>query len=159
PLRFQFFESRLKAEIEHCTKQWKAREETNSARFAIFKGIPWKLATTFRLANSQLPVRSPFLDNEVLRLACVCSASILKASNLASSLIRRENPKFLVVPTDRGESGENSSLAKNLRRMLYSATFKLDYLLFDGTPDVFTLFIDAIRIHDVVPFRHRYLDY
>jgi asparagine synthase (glutamine-hydrolysing) len=159
PLKREWLQSGLKEEIERCTEDWRVRQETDGARLAIFTEIPWKLSTVFRLANCQLPVRSPFLDNAILKLACICPPLVLQNAALPSSLIGRENAKLLAVPTDRGESGDGSVLRTILRRTLYSATFKIEYLLCDGAFDFFSLVVDATKIQKLLPLRHRYLDY
>jgi hypothetical protein len=125
----------------------------------VFKEIPWKLSTTFRLANSQLPTRAPFLDNEILQLACICPLSIRRESAFHISLVRSENPALMKIPTDRGEGGDVSQLRRTLRRILYSGTFKLDYTLNEGMPDYLSFILDPMKLDHALVFRHKYLEY
>jgi asparagine synthase (glutamine-hydrolysing) len=152
-----WFQGELKSEIAWSRELWKGRRQTNAARFAIFTEIPWKHAATVRLANSQLPIRTPFFDNEILRLACICPPSVRRES-LPVSLIKAANPSLVRIPTDRGVSGEASLLVGSVRQSWYSATFKLDYLLTEGMP-ILGAVTDKARLHHVLPLRHKYLDY
>jgi asparagine synthase (glutamine-hydrolysing) len=159
PLGPEWAEGELREEIGNCTRAWNARAEVDSARFAIFTEVPWKHATTVRLANSQLPVRSPFLDSEIMKLACMCSAPVRQLSNLPVSLIRSRNPAYLGLPTDRGDSADNSTLQGKLRKAVYAGTFKVEYRLNEGAPDFLSLITDSIGLNRMLPLQHRYLNY
>jgi asparagine synthase (glutamine-hydrolysing) len=158
PLKSEWFHGELRTDISGVIEGWTARKEPDATRFAIFKEIPWKHMATVSLANSQLPVRSPFLDNEILKLACVCPPSVRRDKALPISWIRSENSMLLSVSTDRGESGE-SSLFGAFAQAFCSGTFKLDYLLCEGMPDFFQAIVDPAGLHRMLPLRHKYLDY
>jgi asparagine synthase (glutamine-hydrolysing) len=146
-------------DIESAKEQWISDGETNRAAFAIFKEIPWKLTAVSRLAKSQLSLRSPFLDNEVLKLACLYPALVGSDSDVAGSLARHEYPELLGIPTDRGQSGSGGSLICAFRRLFYMATFKIDYMLNEGTPDYVSILSDAVSADYVLPVRHKFLEY
>jgi len=160
PSRSAWANGELKNEISRCREQWNAgKEEMDETSFAVFKEIPWKLSATFRLANSQLPTRAPFLDNELLKLACTTPLSVRRDSAFPVSLIRSEFPELLAVATDRGEAGNSSVLARALRRGFYAGTFKLDYMLNEGMPNYFPMVFDLQPIHRALTFGHKYLEY
>ena len=157
--RSKWAEGELKTEVESCREQWSRSNKGDAAHFAVFKEIPWKLSTTFRLANSQLPTRAPFLDNEILRLACICPLSTRRESAFHISFVRSENPDLLKIPTDRGEGGEDSQLNRVIRRVLYSGTFKVDYTLNEGMPNHLSFVLDPMKLERALVFRHKYLEY
>jgi asparagine synthase (glutamine-hydrolysing) len=160
PSRSAWAKGELKTEISRCREQWNAgKEEMDETSFAVFREIPWKLSPTFRLANSQLPTRAPYLDNELLKLACITPLSVRRDSAFPVSLIRSEFPELLGVATDRGEAGNSTGLAKTIRRAFYAGTFKLDYMLNEGMPNFFPIVFDLQPLHRALTFGHKYLEY
>jgi hypothetical protein len=103
-------------------------------------------------------MRTPFLDNELLRLACTSSSNI-SGSFRPAALVQSLRPALLEIPTDRGDSGANSRLVEALRKVWYEGTFKLDYWTTEGTPDPLTYPVDRWRVNRFLPGRHKYLDY
>jgi len=157
--RSEWAQGELKTEVEKCRENWNHSIKGDAAHFAVFKEIPWKLATTFRLANSQLPTRAPFLDNEILRLACICPLETRRESAFHVSFVRSENPELLKIPTDRGDGGDVSRLRRTFRRVLFSGTFKLDYMLNEGMPNHLSFVLDPMKLDRALVFRHKYLEY
>jgi asparagine synthase (glutamine-hydrolysing) len=149
----------LGLDLARVKEQWNSESKTNRAVFAIFKEIPWKLTAVSRLAKSQVSLRSPFLDNEVLKLACQYPTLVGLDSRLPVSLVGQERPELLGIETDRGEAGLGGSGWKALRRIFYAVTFKLDYLLSEGTPDFVPILSDAVSADYVLPVRHKFLEY
>jgi asparagine synthase (glutamine-hydrolysing) len=159
PLQDAWYQGELAQELRQSKEEYRdAIDKSHSARFAVFREIPWKLATSLHLANSQLQVRTPFLDNELLRLACIRPADI-SGSFVPASLVKCLRPALLDIPTDRGESGVTSGLAEALRKVWFKGTFKLDYWATEGTPDFLTYPVDYWRVNRFLPVRHKFLNY
>jgi asparagine synthase (glutamine-hydrolysing) len=159
PLQQAWYEGALARELQQSREVFRDTiDKSHSARFAVFREIPWKLATSLHLANSQLQVRTPFLDNELLQLACIRPADISR-SFVPASLVECLRPALLDIPTDRGESGASSGLAEALRKVWFKGTFKLDYWATEGTPDFLTYPVDYWRVNRFLPVRHKFLNY
>jgi asparagine synthase (glutamine-hydrolysing) len=159
PARSAWVNGELKSEVAKSKEQWIAGKDGDETAFAVFKEIPWKLAANFRLANSQLPTRAPFLDNEILRLACITPLSVRRASAFPAALVRAHSPQFLTIPTDRGEAGNTSALNRVFRKVFFEGTFKIDYLLNEGMPNYFPIVFDEPRLHRALTFGHKFLEY
>jgi hypothetical protein len=146
-------------EISSAKEQWISDSESNRAAFAIFKEIPWKLTAVSRLAKAQLVLRSPFLDNDVLKLACQQPTLVGLDSRLPAALVNQVCPELLGVVTDRGDAGWGGPLRSALNRVFYPVTFKFDYLLTEGTPDFVSILSDAFSPDYFLPVRHKFLEY
>jgi asparagine synthase (glutamine-hydrolysing) len=149
----------LGIDTANVREQWSSEAEANRAVFAIFKEIPWKLTAVSRLAKSQLSLRSPFLDNAVLKLACHYPTLVGSDSRLPVSLVGPGYPELLRVETDRGDAGTGGRVRKALRRAFYSGTFKLDYLLTEGLPSFPPILSDIVSADHILPIRHKFLEY
>jgi asparagine synthase (glutamine-hydrolysing) len=111
-------------------REHKARPIT----FAAFKDIPWNLFGNLEAGRSQLPFRSPFLDNELVALVFQAPEHIRKSSLASFDLVRANNPVLSEIPTDRGFGGRNSGLKFLSRRAFAELTFRLDYYTIAGLP-------------------------
>jgi len=158
PLQKEWYQGELSQELGQVGEWRDPVIGQSSARFAAFREIPWKLATSLHLANSQLQIRTPYLDNELLRLACT-SPSNISGSFKPAALVECLRPALLKIQTDRGESGTNFRMTEMFRRLWYEGTFKLDYWATEGTPHPLTYPVDRWRVNRFLPGRHKYLDY
>src|SRR5262249_13788138 len=130
--------------------------------FAAFREIPWKLFGSLAAGRSQVTVRTPYLDNELVALAYQIPESLWKSPLPAWHLINANSSSLGQIPTDRRPQPGISRLAAILRRAFSEATFKLDYLNNEGWPNwlspfdsMFTRVTSNLRILGL----HKYLHY
>jgi asparagine synthase (glutamine-hydrolysing) len=64
--------------------------------------VPWYHVCRFVEENSQLTIRSPYLDNELVSLAYQAPAGLLLNKQLAYRYTTEINPALVGAPTDRG---------------------------------------------------------
>ena len=74
----------------------------NRTSFIAFKQVPWHHYARFSVEQSQLTVRSPFLDNELVKLAYQAPAELSLNKDLTHRLIAECSPELANIPTDRG---------------------------------------------------------
>jgi asparagine synthase (glutamine-hydrolysing) len=130
--------------------------------FAAFYEIPWNLFASLSAARSQVRVRTPYLDNELVALAYRAPQSLRKSPLPAWRLIKANNPLLSKIPTDRRPPPDSFRPAAILRRFISEATFKLDYFSNEGWPNPFSSFdpifgqiTSALKIAGL----HKYLHY
>ncbi len=109
----------------------------NRASFCIFKQAPWHAFATFALERSQLVLRTPYLDNELVALSYRAPTECLNVF-LFLRLISDGNPALAEMWTDRGFSLRPSLGTKHLRRWLQEFTFKAEYAYDGGMPQWLT---------------------
>lgn len=80
------------------------REERrgNVLSFIAFKQVPWHHYCRFAAENSQLTIRFPYLDNELVRLAYQAPSGLLLNKHLALRYCADLKPELAFAPTDRG---------------------------------------------------------
>lgn len=100
--------------------------------FAAFKEVPWHLFGSVCAANSQLTLRTPYMDNQLVKLAYSGPGSPKFLSRSMSQVIRSQNPVLLSLPTDRGEKGAGSSRLTSFQALLPSLSFKIEYRFNEG---------------------------
>jgi asparagine synthase (glutamine-hydrolysing) len=102
--------------------------------FAAFCQAPWYHYGLYAVELSQLTVRSPFLDNSLVRTAFGAPHSSLTSADPCLRLIGDGNPALLRIRTDRGLAGDGGRIPAAIRRAFLETTFKAEYAYDYGMP-------------------------
>ena len=113
-----------------------AREATgNRLAFIAFKQVPWHHFARFAVERSQLTIRSPFLDNDLLALLFRAPASVATSLTPSLRLIAEGNPKLGQIPTDRGIEFDQAGVTRSRTRAVHEFLAKAEYAYDYGMPD------------------------
>ena len=106
----------------------------NRLSFIAFKQVPWHHYSRLAIEQSQLRIRSPFLDNELVALAYRTPPELASSLEPALRLIVQGNPLLGRIPTDRGITYPADRLANRLQRSLHEFLAKAEYAYDYGMP-------------------------
>jgi len=98
--------------------------------FSVFRQAPWHHYGILSLEQSQLTVRTPFLDNDLIRTVFRAPKSAVANSDLRVRLIGDGNAVLRTIPSDRGVGGSedfSQSLSRNLQEFTFKAEYAYDY--------------------------------
>lgn len=115
----------------------------HAVSFIVFRQVPWHHYGLLGLEQTLLSVRSPFLDNDVVRTAfrapdaAVMKNNIFEDDDHCVRLITDGNPALRNIRTDRGFAGPPGRLSAALSRGLLGFTFKAEYAYDYGMPQWF----------------------
>lgn len=117
--------------------------------FAVFRQTPWFDHGVLALEQTQLAVRSPYLDNDLVRTVFRAPESVFADQEVCLRLISDSDPNLRRIPSDRGPlHGSRRRLAALVSRAFLEFTFKAEYACDYGMPQW------AARIdHFLSPFR------
>ncbi len=73
--------------------------------FAVFRQAPWHHYGLLALEQTQLSLRSPYLDNDFVRTVFRAPASAVTTNDACLRLIAEGDKDLLDIPTDRGGAG------------------------------------------------------
>lgn len=128
---------------------------------AAFAEIPWQLFGAFRAAQSQVTMRTPYLDNDIVALAFRSPERLRTSSWPAVQVIRHNHPALSRITTDTGLVPSSRSLSL-LKGLWYRPTFKVDYWCNVGLPrllsPLYPLLSRVTAGHSLLP-EHRFLQY
>ena len=95
--------------------------------FAVFHQAPWYHTGLLALEETQLAVRSPYLDNDLVRTVFRAPAS--PGTDACLRLIDDLDPALRRIPTDLGLGAEGtfSGLSRALLRLQFRAEYAYDY--------------------------------
>lgn len=110
----------------------------HAVSFTAFRQAPWYQYGLLAVEQTQLSVRSPFLDNDIVRTAFRAPKSEIVTSNLfenddaCTRLIADGNRTLHELPTDRGLG--TTGLAAGINRSMLEFSFKAEYAYDYGMP-------------------------
>jgi asparagine synthase (glutamine-hydrolysing) len=126
------FSSDLATHIAQTRSTYAALSKAHPVTFALSRQVPWYHHGQYALEGTQLSVRSPFLDNDLVRTAYRAPKAVFADGEVCLRLIADGNPRMRQIRTDRG-IGKNGVLGA-LERAFHEFTFKAEYAYNHGMP-------------------------
>jgi asparagine synthase (glutamine-hydrolysing) len=125
------FGSELQSQARQAAHTYGALVREHPVSFAVFKQAPWHHYGVLAIEETQLALRSPYLDNDFVRTVFRAPEASLATNELSLRLIAEGNAALLRIPTDRGV-GDQGTLSA--RRGLLEFQFKAEYAYDMGMP-------------------------
>ena len=104
------------------------------ASFAVFKQGPWHQYGILALEETQLSLRTPFLDNDFVRTVFRAPDSALASNGASIRLVGDGSRALLQIPTDRGLGGGAGRFSEAVSHGLLEFLFKAEYAYDMGMP-------------------------
>ncbi len=101
--------------------------------FSAFRQAPWHHFGILSLEQTQVAVRTPFLDNDFLQTVFRAPQAAMANNDLRVRLIGDGSTALQRIPTDRGFAGDSGLRGWTLRNFL-EFTFKAEYAYDYGMP-------------------------
>ena len=120
--------------FRQAAQTYMSQLEGNPISFAVFKQGPWNHSGMLALEESQVSLRSPFWDNDLVQAAFRAPLSILNDNNPSTRLISEGNKELLRIQTDRGLLGDRWPGLGTASRMISGFLFKAEYAYDMGMP-------------------------
>jgi asparagine synthase (glutamine-hydrolysing) len=162
----------MKRYVDEAAATFAAVKSCHAVSFAAFKEVPWNLHGRLAAAQSQLTVRSPYMDNRIVALMYQAPPALRKSNDVSLRLIGDLDPALLQIPTDMGYGGNTRGLGGDLNRLMRYVLFKAEWYYNAGMPDWIArfdtpvlkrfepLFLGSHKIeHYRVWYRDRLFDY
>jgi asparagine synthase (glutamine-hydrolysing) len=101
--------------------------------FAVFRQAPWHHYGLLALEQTQLSLRSPYLDNDFVRTVFQAPQSTLTSNDVCLRLIADGDVALREIRTDRGLAGRERLYAP-VSRQMFEFQFKAEYAYDYGMP-------------------------
>jgi asparagine synthase (glutamine-hydrolysing) len=154
------FASEFVPHIRAAEKNYAELRTGHPLSFIAFRQLPWHHYGTLGLEETQVSMRSPFVDNDLVRTAFRAPESpVVKSDIFADNddcirLIADGDRVLAGMRTDRGLNG-----ASRLSRALLEFTFKAEYAYDYGMPQWASRidhFFSALRLERIFLGRHKF---
>lgn len=110
------------------------------------------------MEETQLTVRTPYLDNKLVQTVFRAPVSSLKTADLSIRLIKDGNPALARIPTDRGLTADSGPWGR-LRHEYDEFTFKAEYAYDYGMPQWLARIdhsVSGMRLERLFLGRHKF---
>jgi asparagine synthase (glutamine-hydrolysing) len=121
-------------EIYRAAETYAEAIHEHPVSFAAFRQGPWYLHGSLGLEQTQVSVRTPYLDNDFVRTIFCAPASALAGNEISLRLVADRNRSLLEIPTDRGLAGNRGNISGAISRGLLEFLFKAEYAYDMGMP-------------------------
>jgi asparagine synthase (glutamine-hydrolysing) len=157
----RLFQPEVENQIRAARETYDAMRRTHPVTFIAFRQTPWYHYGLLGLEQTQVAVRSPYLDNDFVKTV-YRAPDILGVNQKARlRLVRDGNPSLANLRTDRGVSDTNR-LGSAISRAYLEFTFKAEYAYDYGMPQqvaqVDHLFA-ALHLERLWLGRHKFLHF
>lgn len=125
------FCAELRSSMQDAERRYAALRNPHPLSFVVFQQIPWHYQGLLALEETQVTMRSPFLDNDLVRTAFRAPPSA-RGDAIYWRFIGELYPALRSIASDRGAGGYGWRGA--LSRLLGEAEFKAEYLCDYGMP-------------------------
>jgi asparagine synthase (glutamine-hydrolysing) len=128
----------FRTDLEPYFKQARATYDelirTHPLSFAVFRQAPWHHYGLLSLEQTQLALRSPFLDNRLVKKVFQAPDSACRDNEVSLRLIEDGNPALKKIRTDRGLAGNHNALVSAWNHAFFEFTYKAEYAYDYGMP-------------------------
>jgi asparagine synthase (glutamine-hydrolysing) len=128
------FTADLRPYIDGALEEHAALRSGHPVTYAVMNEIPWHLYGRFAAAQSQLQLRSPYMDNELVGLAYRAPRTGRERTSLALRVIAALHPGLSAAETDMGISHDGSQARWHPRRVIRYMLFKAEWYYNFGLP-------------------------
>jgi len=120
--------------IQAAGDTYASQLHTHPLSFAVFRQAPWHHYGLLALEQSQLSLRSPYLDNSFVQAVFRAPESSCVNNDVCWRLIAEGDSSLLKIRTDRGLAGNHGRLAAKISHGLLEFTAKAEYGYDYGMP-------------------------
>ncbi|MBI3475567.1 MAG: hypothetical protein HY010_07525 [Acidobacteria bacterium] len=156
------FRPEMMAHIRQTGETYNNLRRQHPLTFAVFRQFPWYHFGVFALEQTQLTVRSPYLDNDFVQAVYHSPKITAETSDVRVRLIGDGSPELARMRSDRGVGGNSNSLSAAALRAYLEFTFKAEYAYDYGMPQWVSKVdhaFSAFRLERLFLGRHKFLHF
>jgi asparagine synthase (glutamine-hydrolysing) len=127
------FAPEVGGEVSRAAQTYGSLLREHPLSFAVFRQAPWHHYGLLALEQTQLSLRSPYLDNDFVRTVFQAPQSTLTNNDVCLRLIADGDVALREIRTDRGLAGRERLYAP-VSRQMFELQFKAEYAYDYGMP-------------------------
>ena len=134
----------LRSDLQTLVEQLPTFANTNPQGHALTRvvteEIPWHEHPRVAVEQSQLVLRTPYMDNDLVRLMYQAPLGSRAAGDLQERYVRERAPEFARNITNMGRFSSSNPLVTKFYYYLFKVFFKVEYVYLYATPHWLTWF-------------------
>jgi len=120
--------------MSEAARTYAAELQGHQLSFTAFKQTPWYMCSKFVVERSQIALRMPYFDNDLVALSYRAPSILAESNGPALRLIGDGNPALKSIGTDRGLAARSIPGITMARHLFQQFTFKAEYAYDYGMP-------------------------
>jgi asparagine synthase (glutamine-hydrolysing) len=129
------FSTQFVPQLEAAARTYSDEAVGNRLSFIAFKEVPWYHYARLAVEKSQISLRSPFLDNDLVALAFRAPNEAVSGLPSSLRLIAQGNPALGRIPTDRGISYPADRITNRVHYLIEEFLARAEYAYDYGMPN------------------------
>ncbi len=115
--------------LHQAEETYKSLLQGHPVSFAVFKQAPWYHYGLLALEETQVSLRSPYLDNALVRTVFRAPKAMLATNDVCLRVIADGSPALRQIPTDRGVGGSGlvGAISERVHEFFTKAEYAYDY--------------------------------
>jgi asparagine synthase (glutamine-hydrolysing) len=134
-LTTEIFSLDFAPQLALAARTYSEEAQGNQLSFIAFKQVPWHHYARLAVEQSQISVRTPFLDNDLVALAFQAPPELATSLAPPLRLIAEGNLMLGRIPTDRGISYSADRITNRLHRSIHEFLARAEYAYDYGMPN------------------------
>jgi asparagine synthase (glutamine-hydrolysing) len=118
----------------HAVSKLKELKNGNELTFSVFKETPWFQYGRLYLEMSKLIIRTPYMDNDLIKTIYQGPKDIRSSNEIRIRLIEDGNAALRKIMTDRGTAGKTNYFISKIAQFYYFTLFKGEYIYLYDLP-------------------------
>jgi asparagine synthase (glutamine-hydrolysing) len=134
------YRSEFLSQVQVAKETYAGQLGQHALSFIAFRQVPWHHYGLLGLEQTQISLRSPYLDNDLVRTAfrapgaSAVKMDIFEDSTDCARLIGDGNLALRRIRTDRGLAGDSGRVSATMTRSVLEFTFRAEYAYDYGMP-------------------------
>jgi len=156
-----FVQPDLKPFLDELKPRDRFRQKYSLATLA-FEEIPWYESGRVAVEQSQLTLRTPYLDNDLVKLMFQARSGVRAAGLLQPRYIRENSPELNAILTNMGGLGNAGPLLMKVRYLMYRALFKMEYYYLFAMPHWLVRIdrkLEKLKLEEILAGREKFEGY
>jgi asparagine synthase (glutamine-hydrolysing) len=128
----------------------------------LVEEIPWHEHGRVAVEQSQVILRTPYMDNALVKLMFQAPHGVRAAGHLQERYVREVTPELAVFPTNLGRFVADNRLLTRLLYLQLRALFKIEYVYLYATPHWLTRIdrkLERFRLERILTGRQKWEGY
>jgi asparagine synthase (glutamine-hydrolysing) len=157
-----FVRPELKSLIDELRPVADGEQSRHPLTKVVSEGIPWYEFGRVAVEQSQLTLRTPYMDNNLVKLMFQAPLQIRAAGNLQEQYVKEKTPELSRLPSNLGRFVSNSPFVTKLLYFWFRALFKVEYVYLLATPHWLTHIdrtLGRLRLEKILAGRQKWEGY
>jgi asparagine synthase (glutamine-hydrolysing) len=120
------FQPEVSRQIAEAKQTYDLARRGHPVTFVAFRQSPWHHYGVLGLEQTQVAIRSPYLDNDFVKTVYKAPGPLAVNEQARLRLIREGNPVLAKLRTDRGIGGPNKAVTRAGLEFLFKAEYAYD---------------------------------